>query len=103
MESVHGPRNAVMLIRLRHGDAMKAVLRARRTSTTATTTPTRRSAPTSAARRPSTSSRPPDPVPLPPVAVRCTPLGQAGLRSRGPGPARAAHQRRQGRLPVREG
>jgi ubiquinol-cytochrome c reductase iron-sulfur subunit len=27
MESVHGPRNAVMLIRLRHGDAMKAVQR----------------------------------------------------------------------------
>ena len=61
MHSIHGSRNSVMLIRFRPEDAARVVKRkGQETSTTATCTPTRRSAPTSAAPPRCTSSRPID-------------------------------------------
>ena len=101
MHSIHGSRNAVMLIRLRSQDAARATLRAGQEdfhygdyfaySKICTT---------SVARPRCTRPRPTNPVPVPPVAVRCAAVRQAVWPAARP--AGAAHRRRRGRLPLRQ-
>ncbi len=76
MHSIHGPRNAVMLIRLRHEDAVKAVQRdGQEDFHYGDYYAYSKMYPHRLPDVPVRAADEPHSLPVPPVPVRCTPLG----------------------------